>query len=827
MSQSRRRHYWLTCFALATLGLPLTAWGQVSALVVNPAEVKLEGNFARVQLVVTAADAAGAIQERSEDLTAGATYASSDDNIVTVNSQGLVLALADGEAKIVVTAGNVIKEVPVTVSGVLPQPAVGFAEHIRPILNKAGCAMAACHASQHGQGGFKLSVFGSEPNVDFNAMTRDSVQRRTDFVQPENSLLLLKPTMGVPHGGGRRIEKGSVEYQTLLAWIRAHTPRPKDDDPQVTRLHVFPPRRLGSVGQKQQLRVEAEYSKGKRKDVTALARFDSMDDGVLSVSRDGQVAVNGKGQAAVMVRFDGQAEISQFVIPYAEQVPLVGWQNNNFVDELAAAKFRELGIEPSPLCDDATFIRRAYLDALGTLPTPEDTLAFLQSAEPDKRTKLVDRILGFETGGPANNYNDLYAAYWSLKWSDLIRNSSRELGDQGMWSLHNWIKESFRTNKPYDKFVRELITGKGSIFNNGPANYFRVNPGNTEMAESTSMLFLGVRLECAKCHHHPFEKYSQDDYYGLAAFFARVSLKGSEEFGIFGGEQVVWTRDSGEVSHPRTGKIMKPRPLDAAEVDHPLDRRIPLADWLTSKDNGLFARAIVNRYMSYLLGRGLVEPVDDMRSTNPPSNPALMEALAKQFAESGFNLKQLMRSIMISRLYQLDSQPTPGNLGDRRFYSYYQVKRLKAEPLADAVDRVTGTQTKYKSLPLGTLAIELPDAEYPDYFLNTFAKPRRASVCECERSPDENLAQALHTLNGDILTGKIADPAGRVAKLLAAKTPHQEIVTQLYLSSLCRLPSASERQAADQFLCEYESSAECYQDLLWALVNSKQFLFVR
>jgi hypothetical protein len=818
------------CAPLAMLLVVMSAGSllaQAQSILVTPAEVKLEGNFARVQLVVTAADATGMVNERSEDLTGGAKFVSSDENIVSVNERGLLLAVADGQAKITITSGALTKEVPATVSGILPQPAVGFTEHIRPILNKAGCAMAACHASQHGKGGFKLSVFGSEPSQDWTAMARDSVQRRTDFVLPESSLILLKPTMQVPHGGGRRIEKGSVEYQTMLAWVQAHAPKPAATDPEVTKLHVFPSRRVGQAGLKQQLRVEAEYAGGKRKDVTALARFDSMDDGVLAVNREGLVTTVGKGQAALMVRFEGQAEIAQFVVPYADKVELAGWQNHNVVDELAAAKFRELGIEPSPLCDDSTFIRRAYEDALGSLPTPEETLAFLNSQEPNKRAKLIDRLLGFETGGPPNNYNDLYAAYWSLKWSDLIRNSSRELGDQGMWSLHNWIKESFRTNKGFDKFVRELITGKGSIYKNGPANYFRLNNSPPEMAESTSMLFLGVRLECAKCHHHPFEKYSQDDYYGLAAFFARVSLKGSEEFGIFGGEQVVWMSDRGEVSNPRSGKKMDPKPLDAPAVDHPLDRRLPLADWMTGKDNPLFARAVVNRYMSYLMGRGLVEPVDDMRSTNPPSNPALMDALSKHFVDSGFNLKELMRTVMNSRLYQLDSQPTPGNIGDRRFFSYYQVKRLKAEPLADAIDRITGTQTKYKSMPLGTLAIELPDAEYPDYFLNTFAKPRRASVCECERSPDENLAQALHTLNGDTLSNKIADKSGRIAKLLAAKTPHDEIVTQLYVASLSRLPSDDERAAAARFLCESESAAECYQDLLWALVNSKQFLFVR
>ncbi|HUE71484.1 MAG TPA: DUF1549 domain-containing protein [Pirellulaceae bacterium] len=793
-------------------------------LVVVPGEVKLEGNFARAQLVVGRASSPS--QAKTGEV-GNLSYVSSDPTIVSVNERGLMLAVKDGQAKITVAAAGMTKDVPVTVSGVVENPVIQFSEHIAPILTKAGCAMAACHAAQHGKGGFKLSVFASEPASDQKAMVRDSLQRRIDFVQPENSLILLKPTMGMAHGGGRRIAKDSVEYQTLLAWIRGGAPAPKDTDPIVTKLHVFPKERVGQIGMTQQLRVEAEYEGGKRRDVTPLARFDSMDDGVLSVTSSGLLTTVGKGQAAVMVRYEGQADISLVVVPFADKVDLAGWQNYNFIDELAAAKFRELGIEPSPLADDATFIRRAFLDAIGTLPTPEETTAFLESTDPAKRAKLIDRLLGL-TGDPAQDiYNEWYAANWSLKWSDLLRNSSRELGDQGMWALHNWIKDSFRANRPMDQFVRELITAKGSIYTSGPANFYRVNANPPEITEAVSQTLLGIRMECAKCHHHPFEKYSQDDYYSLAAFFARVGNKNSQEFGLFGREQVVMVRDSGEVSHPRTGKRMEPKPLEGEPLNHELDRRIPLAAWMTAPDNPFFARNIVNRYVGYLLGRGLVEPIDDLRSTNPPTNPALMDALVKHFVDSKFDVKQLMRLIMNSRLYQLDSQPTAANALDGKFYSHYYVKRLKAEPLLDAIDRVTGTQTKYKSLPLGTRAIELPDAEYPDYFLNTFAKPRRASVCECERSPDENLSQALHTLNGDILAGKIADANGTVAKLIKEGKSHEEVVRHLYLLTLCRPPSDAELAESVVFLDESPSAAECYQDLLWALVNSKQFLFVR
>lgn len=796
-------------------------------IVVTPAEVQLSGNFARAQLVVSRPQADGQIGPRSDDLTAQASYSSSDPAIVTVSSAGQLLAVADGQAKIAVSLGESKHEVSVTVAGVIPQPAIHFSRDIRPILTKSGCAMAACHAAQHGKGGFKLSVFGFEPEKDREAMVRDSQARRVTFVDPEQSLLLLKPTMQTPHGGGKRLEKGSVDYQVLLAWINGGAPGPAKDEPEVAKLHLFPKERVGQVGLSQQLRVEAEYADGTRRDVTAWARYDSLDDGVLSVTPGGLMTTVGKGQAAVMVRFEGQADISLVVVPYADAIELAGWQNNNFIDELASAKFRELGIEPSPLCDDATFVRRAYLDAIGTLPTIDETKAFLESPDPAKRAKLIDRLLGLTGDASLDTYNDAYAAWWALKWSDLLRNNSNDLGDQGMWAMHNWIRESFRVNKPFDKFVRELITARGSIYSAGPANYFRIHKDSSMLAEATAQLFLGVRLECAKCHHHPFEKYSQEDYYGMAAFFARTGTKNSEEFGLFGREQVVMTRDSGDVRHPRTNKVVPPKPLDGTAAEHPLDRRLPLADWLTAKDNGFFAKSVVNRYLHYLLGRGLVDPVDDLRSTNPPSNPPLMDALAKHFADSNFDLKQLVRTIMNSRLYQLDSQPTAANAGDSKFYSHFHVKRMPAEALLDAIDRVTEMQTKHRNLPLGTRAIELPDAEYPDYFLNTFAKPRRVSVCECERAPDPNLAQALHTLNGGVLALKIRDIKSRATRLANAGRAHDEIVDELYLSALSRLPSDEERQASRELLAEASSPGEFYQDLLWALINSKQFLFVR
>ena len=796
-------------------------------VVVTPQVVKLDRNFARAQLVVSQGAPSGQSVDRSADLTRTATYASANPEVVEVDPTGHLLAVSNGETLVRVTTDGGTVEVTVTVAGIEEQPQIEFIRDIQPLIAKAGCNMGACHAQQYGQGGFKLSVFGFDPSLDRNAIVRDRHQRRINLIEPEQSLFLLKPTMQIPHGGGKRLGVGSVEHETLIAWLKCAAPGPTKERAVVTGLSVFPHQRVGQMGLTQQLRVEATYADGSVRDVTTLALYDAVDSAMLDVTDSGFVSALDSGQSPVMVRFEGQAAISLFLVPYQDTVQLADWQNNNFVDELASEKFRALGIEPSPLCDDATFVRRTFLDATGTLPTIEQTQAFVDSTADNKREQLIDELLGL-TGDPERDiHNDNYAAYWTLKWSDLIRNTSNgNRVEQAMWAMHNWMKESFRVNRPFSEFVSELVTAKGSVYSSGPANYFRIFNNTTVLTEATAQLFLGVRLECAKCHHHPFEKYGQDDYYGFAAFFSRVGTKRSEEFGLFGSESVVIVKTSGEVSNPKTGKRMSPTPLEGESTDHPLDRRIALAEWLSSPDNDYFAKSIVNRYVSYLLGRGLVDPVDDLRSTNPPTNPQLMNALAQHFIDSGFNLKQLIRAIMVSRLYQLSSTPTEQNASDHRFYSHYMVKRLAAEPLLDAIDQVTESATKFKNLPPGTRAIELPDAEYPNYFLNTFAKPKRASVCECERTPDQNLSQALHIVNGDILTDKLADANGRVARLLKEKKSHEETVTELYQAALCRMPSDAEVALSSEFLKEAPTPQEGYEDLLWSLIVSKQFLFV-
>ena len=792
-------------------------------MVVEPVTVELKGHFAQSQLLVRENTTP---VELAADLTTTAKYASSNAEVVQVNEKGRLLAVGNGEAVVKVESAGLMKEVKVKVTGMEGAGAVDYTRDIMPILSKNGCNAGACHASQYGKGGFRLSVFSFDPDEDWRSIQRDRAGRRLNPIQPERSLFLRKPLLEVPHGGGNRLEEGSLAHQVLLKWIAQGAPGPAKEEAKVVSLEIFPKRRNGAIGTKQQLRILANYSSGDKVDVTQWSLFDSMDDAVVSVDSDGLAAIIGRGQGPVMVRYRGQAEIVMLVSPYSDDTELPGWQNNNFVDELAAAKFRELGLQPSGLCDDPTFLRRAYLDAIGCLPTLDQTNAFLASTDPNKRKVLIDQLLGL-TGDPQQDvHGNAWSAYWALKWADLIRASSKNLQEQGMWSMYNWLKDSMRTNKPFDQFVREMITAQGSVYMSGPANYYRIANNPADLAESTAQIFLGIRLQCAKCHHHPFEKYGQEDYYGLAAFFSRVSTKNSQEFGLFGRESVVMVRSSGSVRHPRTGQVIPPTPLEGEPVDDPLDLRRPLAVWLTSPENKFFARNVVNRYMSYFLGSGLVEPVDDLRATNPPSNPELMDALSEHLVKNRFDVKQLVRVIMNSRLYQLESQPTAQNSSDRRYYSHYLVKRIAAEPLLDAIDVAAGTQTKFKNLPLGTRAIELPDSEYPDYFLNTFGKPRRVITCECERVADPNLAQTLHILNGDLVSNKISEGGGRVAKLVKAKKTHDEIVTELYLASLCRKPRPEELQASQKLLQDSPTPISFYEDLLWALINSKEFLFV-
>ncbi len=801
--------------------------GEPATLVVEPTTIALSSPLDCVQLMVTQRNGSGP----AVDVTRTVTFVSDDEAVVTIDSLGRVQPVGDGETAVTVREGEMTIAVPVSVSGIAAPPPVGFGRQVVPVLTKAGCNQGACHGSQFGKGDFKLSLLGYAPEEDYPQFVRDWTQRRVSMLVPEDSLVLQKATLSVSHGGDRRFDAGSTQYETLLRWIQDGAPAPQADEPPVVDLTVTPGECVSEKGRSQQLRVVAQYDDGTFADVTHLALYDSMGEGVATVSLQGLVSIVGPGQAAMMVRYQGQAKVAMVLVPFGQTetaaASLAAFTPNNLLDETIRQHWRRLNVQPSELCSDAEFVRRAFLDAIGTLPSQDKVEAFLASQAPDKRERLVDELLGL-TGDPARDiYTNEWSAYWALKWGDLLRNNRKKVGDGGMWAFHNWVREALRENRPVDEFVREIITAQGSIFANGPANYFKIASKPEDLAETTVQVFLGVRLQCARCHHHPFESYSQADYYGLAAFFTRVGTKGSQDFGSLGRDTVVMVRNSGSIKHPRTGQRMEPTPLlgEPVSLEEVRDFRRPLAKWLTAADNRLFARNIVNRFWGYFMGFGLVEPIDDMRQTNPASVPALLDALADDFVEAGFDLKHLMRTIMMSRTYQLSSVPRPENMALGRLYLHYNVKRLPAEVLLDAIDSACGTQERFRGVPLGTRAIELPDNNFTSYFLDTLGRPLRTITCECERTSQPNLAQVLHLANGDLIQKKLSDKTGRIAQLVKENADDEIATRKLYLAAFSRPPTDEEISLARSVLAGAEDRQQAIEDLLWALLNSREFLF--
>jgi hypothetical protein len=756
---------------------------------------------------------------RSWDLTRDARFTSNAPAVATVDEHGLVRPAGDGEAVLTVWAGGQAATVPVRVWRATADVPVNFSREVVPLLTRLGCNQGACHGSQHGRGGFRLSLLGYDPPFDHAQIVQSAEGRRVVLSDPERSILLLKPSLTMEHGGGERFRAGGPEYRLLKRWLEDGAPGPGLGEPEVTALEVWPASRVLTPGERQQVLVRARWKDGRSRDVTALARFDALNEGVASVTPQGLVTARDRGEGHVMVRFAGQAAVVHLTLPYAHLAHYPELPRSNFIDDLLIAKWKALGLVPSPLCSDEDFFRRIHLDTLGVLPAPADLEAFLADPSPDRRRKAIDRVLG----------RPEFVDFWALKWGDLLRINRDALTERGMWTFHNWVRACLREGRPVDVMAREIITAQGSAFTEGPANFYLTARTPADWSETASQVFLGVRLQCARCHHHPFEKWSQDDYYGMAAFFARLGTKPSQEFGIFGGERVVYLRSAGEQTHPRKGGVVRPHPLDGPVLDDPLDRRVNLAEWMTARDNPFFARNFVNRFWGYYMGRGLVEPLDDLRATNPPSNPDLLDALARDFAAHQFDLKHLLRTIMNSRAYQLSSLPEAGNKADAGnvHYARFTVRRLTAEQLADALDFATGTRQKYKGLPLGTRAVQLPDPRVPSFLLDVFGRPSRQITCECERTAQPNIAQALHLLNGDALNAKIAAPGGRIEALFKAKRPLPEVVEELYLVTLSRRPRPEERERALHWIGTAPTPREGAQDLLWALLNSREFLFNR
>ncbi len=710
------------------------------------------------------------------------------------------------------------------------EPSVSFINDVMPVLTKAGCNVGVCHAKAgNGQNGFQLSLLGFEPLEDYEHLVKEARGRRLSFSAPDRSLVLRKASSEVPHGGGLRLPKSSQGYETLREWIRQGAPYDRAGAPQLVSIEVQP--KSGTVLRQanQQLKALAHYSDGSQRDVTSLALYESNDEAMALVSKDGLVKTHDiAGNVAVMVRYQGQVTVYSASVPFGAPVESVP-PSQNFIDEHVFANLKRIGVPPSPVCDDATFLRRVTLDIAGRLPTESEAQAFFASQEKDKRERVVDELL------KSPDYADFFAS----KWSALLKNRRDDESDiVANFAFHAWVRDSLLANKPYDQFVRELLAATGTVISNPPVAWYKRVIEPKQQIEDIAQLFLGVRMQCAQCHHHPFERWSQDDYYALTAFFSQVGRKPS---GIRGEDLIFHKRGIATATNVKTMLPLKPAALGDAMPDILADEdpRLRLADWMSQSDNPYFAKALVNRYWKHFFKRGLIEPEDDIRDTNPPTNPELLAALERHFISSGFDLKDLVRVITTSHAYQLSASPNEHNLSDRQNYSRYYPRRLQAEVLLDAIDFVTGTQTSFPNLPPGTRAVALPDNSFnrSTPFLNVFGRPEGASVCECERVQSSSLAQSLHLINASDIKAKLASPTGRAERLAKEDKPADAKVRELYLAAFSREPQADELKTALDYLAELRTdsagkpldpqraSRENFQDLLWALINTKEFLF--
>ncbi len=711
--------------------------------------------------------------------------------------------------------------------------AVSFELDVQPILTAQACNSGACHGKQRGQNGFQLSLLGFDSEFDHAAVSRDARGRRIFPASPENSLLLLKATAELPHGGGRKLERDSEDYQMLTRWIRQGAPRRVDGEPTLVKVTLERDSFSLTPSEIQTLRVTAHYSDESTRDVTRLSTYLSNDDAVVSVDANGVIQAGSlPGETAVMARYMNHIEVANVVIPQTEPLPSAIFESlerNGVIDELVYEKLQALGIEPSPLVDDPVFLRRVSLDLIGRLPTVEETRAFLDGSESEtpaqRRAKLVDQLLE----------RPEFADHWAGYWADLLRPNPYRVGIKAVMNYDNWIRQQFRDEVPYDTFVRQLVTAKGSTWQNGAATLYRDRRSPDEVATMVSQLFLGIRLDCAKCHHHPFERWSQQDFYQFAAYFSKVGYKGTGlSPPISGGEEIVFTSSKGSVSHPLTGETMTPTPLfevagaDAADPNAdnhgaPIDPREALAQWMTSTDNDYFARVHVNRTWGILMGRGLVEPVDDLRTTNPATNPTLLSALADEFQASGYDFKRLLKTITLSQVYRHSSEPTASNVADRLNYSRHYRRRLRAEVLADAVADVTQTTESFQAMPPDSRANQVWTTRVNSIFLDTFGRPNENQDPPCERTPDSTVTQALHLMNSQQLDTRVRSDKGRAASLAASDKSPQQIVDELYLATFTRYPTAQERDYAVELITAAADRRGVIEDLMWAMLNAPEF----
>lgn len=781
----------------------------IQSISVEPSSIRLTGPRGLRGLLVHGTTDDGTIV----DLTHRVSYRSTLPDHLSVDQTGVARAVSNGVGAVEVAFGRHTATIPVQVEQIEVAPKPHFENDVIPILSKYGCNSSGCHGKAEGQNGFKLSVFGFDPAADYDALTKEGRGRRTFPAAADKSLLLTKLSGATPHGGGIRLTPGSREYNMLRDWIAAGTPLGDAQAPRVERIDVSPGERILETNSDQQLRVMAYYSDGRELDVTQLAKYQSNNDGLAAVDENGRITIGkAPGSVAIMASFMGAVNTFQALIPRPERiVHYPALREEHFVDRLVHAKLKKLNILPSGRSDDGEFLRRVYLDIIGTLPTAEEAHRFLNDPSDQKRSRLVDELLE----------RPEYADYWALRWSDMLRVDRLALGHKRAYAYYRWIRDSVVENKKLDQFAREILTLKGRISDEPQANFYAAVGDNGKLSSTVSQVFLGVRIACAECHHHPFDRWSQTDYYGMSAFFQQVSRKGTPR-----GEIMTSTGDP-ETKHPRTGKRVYAHPLGsempAKSIDG--DRRQVLADWMTSPQNPWFARNFANRIWAHFMGRGLVEPVDDIRETNPPTNPELLDALAARLIESGYDAKHLIRTIAASGAYQRSSEPNPTNEQDEQNYSRALLKRLDAEVLLDAVCQVTGIDEKFQGVPHGHRAIQLWDSEVDHYFLKSFGRSTRKSACECERVTEPTVGQVLHILNSPEIHHKLSHEAGRVADLANSIDCDAELIDRLYLTYLARNSTADERRNASDYFDAAEDRRSAAEDLAWSLMNTLEFLF--
>jgi hypothetical protein len=806
-------------------GIVLPRPTEVQTLAVEPAEFTLTGLDDSRQLVLTA----HLVDGRLQDLTGDVKYDVADVKVARVTSTGRVVPVGNGKTEITATYGD--KSVKLTLSAASCDVAlpINFGNQVVPIFTKLGCNSGGCHGKASGQNGFKLSLLGYEPEVDYSALVREARGRRLMPAGPDSSLLLLKASGGVAHGGGKRMEVGSDEYRLIRRWIASGVPVGAKTDPVVQHISVVPEHRVLSRHNRQQFAVYAHYSDGSVEDITRRAQYDSNDQEIAVVDPAGLVRTLGmSGEAAVMCRYQGHVATFRATVPLGVKVPDYKFEEKTLVDRFTRKKWQELGLVPSELCSDEQFVRRLSLDLTGTLPTPTAVLGFVSDPDPNKRDRLVDTLL----------QTPEYTYFFANKWADILRVKRRNDPNRakGTFAFHDWIRQAVAADKPYDEFARDVLGAAGDEVSNPPTVWYKELQNAEQFVDDTAQVFLGLRLACAQCHHHPYEKWSQDDYWGLAAFFGRLNRKNVLLPGEIPGQQpgrlVITTRARGGVINKRTGQAALMKPLDGApvEVGPYEDPRQALVDWMTAAKNPFFARAVVNRYWAHFFGRGIVDPLDDMRVTNPPSNPELLDELAADLVKHKYSLKHLIGTLCKSRTYQLSSVPNEFNKHDKQNYARYYPRRMSAEVLLDAVGQVTDSPTAFGGLPQDVhaphRAIMLPDESFASYFLDVFGRPQRISACECERVSEANLAQALHLLNSDEIQGKLSRGGGRAEVMAKDPRPEADKVDELFLWAFARKPTDAQREAALSHIAKYAANKKvAYENILWALLNTKEFIF--